>query len=345
MCRYYEATGIQTYSSETWRLVTTGEGQALVETHLESILHFYLSQAASENHAVRTSVMQCIGELGRKIHSDLLKPYQKDIAACVVRTLRDPCWPVREATCYCIISMVPLVPSVYLTLINELLPALLEVLGDFIPAARQSAAFALADLVKVYKDRVLGDIFREIKERIVLVREQKEVPVYDDAVVPPAFYGIISSDKYVVPGEKENPATVNSVSQPWMKADGCVYLIAELSQNPITHKEIIEILHLLAEAAKLKHYAQHIQLFETICRALPVIARGIGKKDFKAYLHLYIDMLFYSLNHSNLATSRAARESLLSLIQVLGKGIVRYRIEDYDPLLIPKFDEFCTSIQ
>ena len=325
--------------------MTAGDGQALVETHLEAILHFYLSQSTSENHAARTAVLQCVGELGRKVHPDLLKPYQLDIAACVIRTLKDPCWPVREATCYCITSMVPLFPSVYLTSINELLPALLEVLGDFIPAARQSAAFALADIVKVYKDKVLGDIFREIKERVGLVREQKEVSVYDDAFIPPAFYGIMSSDIPVVPGEKETPTTVNSLSQPWMRTDGCVYLIAELAQNPIAHKEIIEVLPLLAEATKFKHYAQHIQLFETICRAVPVIAKGIGKKDFKIYFNLFIDMIFYSLNHANLATSRAARESLSDLIQVLGRGIVRYRIEDYDPLLIPKFDEFCTSIQ
>ena len=349
MCRYYEATGVQTYSSETWRLVTAGEGQALVETHLEAILHFYLSQSVSENHAARTAVLQCIGELGRKIHSDLLKPYQLDISSCLLRTLKDPCWPVREATCYCLTSMVPLFPSVYSSLINELLPALLEVLGDFIPATRQSAAFALADLVKVYKDKVLGDIFREIKERVVSVKEQKEVPVYDDAFVPPAFYGIMSTDIPIIPGEKESskhdPTTANSLSQPWMQTDGCVYLIAELSQNAIAHKEIIEVLQLLAEAAKFQHYAQHIQLFETMCRALPVLAKGIGKKEFKTHFHLFIDMLFYSLNHANLATSRAARESLLEIVQVLGRGVVRYRIENYDPFLIPKFDEVCTSIQ
>ena len=94
-----------------------------------------------------------------------------------------------------------------------------------------------------------------------------------------------------------------------------------------------------------KHYSQHVQLFETVCRALPLVAKGIGKKDFKASFHLFIQMLFYSLNHANLATSRAAKECLLELVQVLGKGIVRYRIENFDVLLLPKFDEVCTSIQ
>ncbi|KAI6652662.1 hypothetical protein LOD99_4445 [Oopsacas minuta] len=344
--RYYEATGVLTYSSETWRIVTAEKGQSLVETHLEAILHFYLSQSVSENHAARTAVLHCIGELGRKLPSDNLEIYQVDICSCLLRTLKDPCWPVREATCYCITAMLPLSPHIYLNQISEMLPALFDMLGDFIPTTRQSAAFTLADLVKVFKDKVLVDVFREIKLRIVQVEEQKLVPVYDDATVPPNFYGIFRSSA-IVPGEKEisQPDLINSISQPWMRTDGCVYLIAELSQNQITHKYIFEVLQLLSEAVRHKHYSQHIQLFETICRALPLVAKGIGKKEFKKYFHLFIEMLFYSLNHANLATSRAARESLLELVQVLGIEIVRYRIENFDSLLLPKFDDVCTSIQ
>lgn len=320
-----------------------------METHLEAILYFYLSQSTSENHAARTAVLQCIGELGRKIPSHLLEKYQADISSCLLRTLKDVCWPVREASCYCITAMLPLFPGVYQAHIGELLPALFEVLGDFIPTARQSAAFALADLVKVFQDKVLGEVFREVKQRVLLVRDQKVLPVYDDSSVPPDLYGVCQNfDVPLVPGEKETttpyPPAIN-LSQPWMRTDGCVYLIAELSQNPITHKDIIEVLQLLSEAVTCKHYSQHVQLFETVCRALPLVAKGIGKKDFKASFHLFIQMLFYSLNHANLATSRAAKECLLELVQVLGKGIVRYRIENFDVLLLPKFDEVCTSIQ
>ena len=348
-CRYYEATGVQTYSCETWRIITEGNGQHLVETHLEAILHFYLSQSVSENHAVRTAVLHCIGELGRKIPSELIESYQEDIAACLMRTIKDPCWPVREATCYCYTALIPLFPTKYLSLIKDLLPSLLEVLGDFIPSTRQSAAFALSDLAKVYQDKVLDGIFVEVKRRITQVQEQKAVPVYDDPAIHAAFYGVVKCQELVVPGEKEVSApsapSVNSLSQPWMRTDGCVYLLAELSQNPIAHSRIVEIIPLLSEAVRIRHYSQHIQLFETICRALPLIAKGVGKKVFKPQLHLFIEMLFYSLEHPNIATARAAKESLIELVQFLGRDIMRLRIENFDQLLLPKFDDVCTSIQ
>ena len=45
----------------------------------------------------------------------------------------------------------------------------------------------------------------------------------------------------------------------------CVDLVAELSGNPKTHKEVISLIPLVSQAAHHKHYTQHLHLMETVC--------------------------------------------------------------------------------
>ena len=42
-------------------------------------------------------------------------------------------------------------------------------------------------------------------------------------------------------------------------------LVAELSANSKTHKDVISLIPLMAEAAHHKHYTQHLHLMETVC--------------------------------------------------------------------------------
>ena len=42
-------------------------------------------------------------------------------------------------------------------------------------------------------------------------------------------------------------------------------LVAELSQNPKSQKEVISLIPLIAQAAHFKHYTQHLHLLETVC--------------------------------------------------------------------------------
>ena len=87
--------------------------------------------------------------------------------------------------------------------------------------------------------------------------------------------------------------------QPWELCDGCVYLINELSSIPEACTPVDSILPSLAKSLQHKHYTSHLVLYETVCKVLPNIAKGIGKKLFKSRLHLFLDPLFYSLVSSS----------------------------------------------
>ena len=101
--------------------------------------------------------------------------------------------------------------------------------------------------------------------------------------------------------------------QPWELCDGCVYLINELSSIPEACTPVDSILPSLAKSLQHKHYTSHLVLYETVCKVLPNIAKGIGKKLFKSRLHLFLDPLFYSLVSSSFIFRPTRSEGLLSL--------------------------------
>nr|XP_006824609.1 PREDICTED: uncharacterized protein LOC102802001 [Saccoglossus kowalevskii] len=85
-------------------------------------------------------------------------------------------------------------------------------------------------------------------------------------------------------------------SEPWELCDGCVSLLSELSSVELAAKQqISEYLPMVAEAARKRHYPQHVVFLETICKQLPVIAKNIGKRYFKPHVELFFDPIFYSL--------------------------------------------------
>ncbi|KAG8226263.1 hypothetical protein J437_LFUL004820 [Ladona fulva] len=143
-------------------------------------------------------------------------------------------------------------------------------------------------------------------------------------------------------------------SQPWELADGCVHLVAELCQIPwmvntlpsnlnMSSAEsgqlnIITAINSIAEACHWKHYAQHLTFLETVCKQLPAIGRGIGKKAFKSIIHDFFDAIFYSLESENALTSSAASQCLNQIGTFLGPNILRARVEQHNPNYICHLD-------
>lgn len=126
--------------------------------------------------------------------------------------------------------------------------------------------------------------------------------------------------------------------EPWELADGCVHLIAELSSLPEMACLIAPLLSLVAKAASYQHYTQHLYLLETICKKLPVIANGIGKRLFKSQLESFFDCIFYALVSESSLTSSAASQCLNRLSSLLGPNILRGRVENYNPKYLDMLD-------
>jgi hypothetical protein len=74
-----------------------------------------------------------------------------------------------------------------------------------------------------------------------------------------------------------------------------VYLLSELSQIPDLSHSIFAALPLVGEACQYRHYTHHVVFLETVCKQLPLLAKGVGKKFFKSIVEEFLDPVFYAL--------------------------------------------------
>lgn len=77
--------------------------------------------------------------------------------------------------------------------------------------------------------------------------------------------------------------------------DRSLYLLTELSTIPEASKEVLKLLPLAAEACQVQHYSQHVVFLETVCKQLPLLAKHLGVRPFKAYLDYFLDPVFRSM--------------------------------------------------
>jgi hypothetical protein len=50
----------------------------------------------------------------------------------------------------------------------------------------------------------------------------------------------------------------------------------------------------VGEACQYRHYTHHVVFLETVCKQLPLLAKGVGKK-FKSIVEEFLDPVFYAL--------------------------------------------------
>ncbi|CAI8037892.1 hypothetical protein GBAR_LOCUS21167 [Geodia barretti] len=120
-------------------------------------------------------------------------------------------------------------------------------------------------------------------------------------------------------------------AEPWEKTEGCIHLLAELSQQKGMGDKVSSLLPALGEVARHHGYRQHLSLLETLLHRLPHLARGLGKRPFKRHLELFIDTIFYGAASDSALVKAAAADCLTLLSQYLGHVILRGRIEQHSP--------------
>ncbi|XP_068751859.1 uncharacterized protein [Montipora capricornis] len=362
MClnRYYVAEGVRIYSQQSWKMAVGTEGKLLVEKYIMQIVEFYISQTKADNHAVREASCACIAELGTKVNPDSLRPHVSDLLRALICCFKDDSWPVRDAACVACGNFVLCFPQESSSSMDELYPLFFENLSDSIPSVRQGAAVSLGNVVKAYGESALTVVMEKAREGLKGIDKQEATSEkYTGIQKGPATFGVIKrlrdndmelhtnkqmySCGSLAPKMKRGGGCADHLfrrpPQPWERADGCVDLVAELSSNVQAHKEVIGVIPVVAEATQYKHYTQHLHLMETVCAQLPVIAKGIGKNQFKRYLELFIDSIFYSLKSDNALTSTAASECLSQLSKMLGQSILRGRIEMHNPSYLSALDQ------
>ncbi|XP_069690165.1 uncharacterized protein [Periplaneta americana] len=353
MClnRYYVAEGVRIYSQETWRQVTGTAGKDLVQKYISYTVDYYIQATESDNHAVREAACACIAELAAKIQPQAVRPYVERLLNTLLVCFKDDSWPVRDAACLACGNFILCFPDESRAALPSLYPMFFRNLEDPIPSVRQGAASSLTNIVRACGQEALSTVMEKVTEGLKGVRNQPaESERYRDMDHGQATFGVVKrlrdndpdlhSDKQMYScgslaprmgrGGCSDPK-FRRASQPWEMADGCVYLLSELSQIPDLARSVFTALPLVAEACHYRHYTHHIVFLETVCKQLPVLAKGIGKKTFKPVMEEFLDPIFYALECENALTSSAASQCLNQIGALLGPSILRAKVERHNP--------------
>ncbi|CAG5132048.1 unnamed protein product [Candidula unifasciata] len=341
MClnRYYMAEGVRIYSQATWQLITHGEGKTLVEKYIQEVVDYYILSTESDNHAVREAACACIAELGSKIEKSVVSPYVPRLLETLLICFNDDSWPVRDGKSS--------LPALY--------PLFFTNLQDNIPSVRQGAAVAITNIVKAYVEVV----FSKIKEGFEKIKEQPATSEkYGGLENTPAVFGVVKQlrDNDMDLHTNQTMYSCGSLapkmgrgggcmdhkfrkpSEPWELADGCVNLLAELSHVPSVSAQVSKLIPVMAEACKIKTYTHYPNFVETVCKQLPNLAKGLGKRPFKMYLEMFLDVIFEALDSEVVLTSAAAQHCIIELCLFLGSGIVRGRVENHNSSYLSRLD-------
>lgn len=364
MClnRHYVAEGVRLYSQETWRLVMGAEGILQTERCIKQVVQFYVSQTQADNHAVREAACMCVAELGKKVDRAVLQPFVLDLMQCLLTCFQDDSWPVRDATCLATGCFVACFPDQCQPVMTQVVDLLLRNLEDSIASVRQGGAVALSQVLGAYPGErdILQRVVEEAGRRLQGVASQPaDVDPKHPGIDPsPAVFGVVKRARdndaathtdqtmyscgSLAPRMKRGGGcldhTFQKPSQPWEKGEGCVHLVRELSALKEASPHVEVLLPLVAKAAEHRHYVQHHSLLESVFKQLPSIARNMGKREFKRHLSAFLDPLFYTLSSDNTLAQSAAVECVLQLSSLLGKMILRGRVEQHSPAYLQALD-------
>ncbi|KAF4528082.1 hypothetical protein B566_EDAN016502 [Ephemera danica] len=334
MClnRYYSAEGVRNYSQETWRQVAGCSGRELVQEHLTSIVEFYSKSAQSPSHTIREAACSCLAELATKLQPDRVRPHVKNIFHTLLGCFADDSWPVRDAACLACGSFVISFPKESTPFLSELYPSCFRNLEDAVPTVRTGAAAALASVVKVHSQAALPIILNHITHGLEGISTQPS------DTSDKLSQGVCSTLTPKLGRSSSTDHHFHRSSQPWELADGCVILVTELATIPSAAPSLPPVLPLMATACTKRHYSAHLNFLETVCKHLPTIAKGIGKKNFKIHVDNFLEPIFYALESENSLTSSAASQCLNHLSTYLGSNVLRARVQANSPSHLQHLD-------
>ena len=75
----------------------------------------------------------------------------------------------------------------------------------------------------------------------------------------------------------------------------CLFLIGDIAPIPECQSHLSPLIPHIIKASQARSFSQHVIFLETLCKIVPPLAKGIGKKPFKEFLAAFFEPIFYSI--------------------------------------------------
>lgn len=356
MCinRYFVADGVRSYSQATWAMLFGQRGKDLVAQFCPSFVQFYLAQTQVSSFEMREAVCHCIGELVSKIASEVVRPFVDSLVQGVISMSAHATWPVKIAAGGALARCVENFPKECERFRSELYTSLTHQLHDRTWSVREQAAVTLGVLAKSYPGEYTQQIVDFALKGVPSARFEEDDNKKYNTDSPQAAKQLHDNDFKLHSNQNmfdccsagalpEGEEHSHSHSQ-WELSDGCFYLIRELSA--ICPIQIEPGLSAMAEVACYKHYLRHTQLQETLFKVLPVIAKQMGKRNFKQHLEGFFDVMAMCIGRTaDRRVQAQATTCIKELIALIGPMIFEGRLKQYNPDLLEDFSRIFPELR
>ena len=346
--RYYVAEGVRLYSQETWRLVTDGRGKEWVAGCAPEVVSYYIQQSKADNHAVREAACACIAEMMSKVDEEAVSPFVPRLLKALMGCFKDASWPVRDAACLACGQAVRAFPEESRSILEELYALWFAHLWDNIYSVREDSAVALGDAARAYGEEAVARICKEVRDMLPKAHVQPADSKKAAGLENTTLFGVAAQR-----AERANDADLHTdrtmfscgslapklqrgggcvdhgfarEKEPWEASDGAVYMLRELSA--VAPEQVVAFLPGLADISRLCHFSHCLVLQENIWKQLPVIAKNVGKKAFKAHLEDFLDPMFKGLVCGHRLCEVASGRCIAQLRDFIGVGIFTGRLTE-----------------
>ena len=134
------------------------------------------------------------------------------------------------------------------------------------------------------------------------------------------------------PPHRTSPYLSALTQEPWEASDGAVWLLLELA--PVDPAGAEKRLGTLAQLAGLDTFMHAYALKETVFKALPGIARAVGKRAFKSHLEEILPPAFRALTSGHQLAEFAAGQCLGFIRDMIGPNILAGRLSEEQAALL-----------
>lgn len=350
MClnRYYVAEGVRRYSQDTWQLMTNEEGRVWVARCVAQVVSYYIEQSKANNHAVREAACACIAELMCKVDHDAVAPHVPRLLRALLACFKDASWPVRDAACVACGRCVRAFPEESRQVLEQLYDLWFGHLWDNIASVREDSAVALGDAVRAYGEEAAARVCAKVAELLPMAKDQSADSRTAPGLENTTLFGVAAQRR-----ERANDPALHTDQtmfscgslapklqrsdgcmdhgfardkELWEASDGAICMVRELAD--VAPAAVPQFLPVLADLARLTHFAHCLTLQETLWKALPAIADGMGKRAFKPHLQEFLEPLFRGLTCGHRLCEAAAGKCIGRMRDMVGPGIFAGRLTE-----------------